>query len=191
MSQKRNIISVVWSCTCHIIGDTGSIHTGELRTGNSGIPTRYWHSLIWTEDPTSDVGISMKTSSTFWSPLLYQCYITVFSISILLLSLVTSCIIETHHTQFHLRPVDSLGHHCTLATCSHRCGCHTRNLPDKEVSVPSLVDRIDTSISLINWVLDVVLAFQITAVVNTLIWSIPAMRDAVTEILKVHTLVST
>lgn len=43
--------------------------------------------------------------------------------------------LRTHHTPTHRRPVDSLEHRCTLATCSHRCGCHTRSCLDKEVSI--------------------------------------------------------
>lgn len=40
------------SSTYHIKGDTGSIHTGKFRAGDSSVPTTrglWWDSFIWTE----------------------------------------------------------------------------------------------------------------------------------------------
>lgn len=179
------------SLTYHIKGDTGSIHTGKFRAGDSSVPiTRgLWRdSFIWTEQHfkkyhqtteitsviikcvnirTKDL-ISLQISFPYFFPSLsmHPClpsshssfHLTFLSYphsSILstfykvfcssLLHIFTSSIhtppfylpyfLRTHHTPTHRRPVDSLEHRCTLATCSHRCGCHTRSCLDKEVSI--------------------------------------------------------
>lgn len=75
-SVKKNLIfSVIWSWTCHIEGDTGSIHTGELGTGNGCVSTaRWWHNYIWADDV--DIKIHVKMSTRKHSPhfkLLFFC----------------------------------------------------------------------------------------------------------------------
>lgn len=85
----------MWSRTCHIEGDTGSIQTGELTTGNGGIPAaRWWHNLIWTDDVDMRIHGNMETSFTLQSLVLCQCFVSVHVFT----SFIWLCFIDPPHT---------------------------------------------------------------------------------------------